>query len=200
MRWQLPGRTREAQTELETVVNVEEWRKAMERWEAMKKGKTVFGVPEEETAPSPARVADPPFPCVGCGACCAAVSHVPELVELGWVLPNGVCRHLDTKTKKCSIYEDRPTVCRIDKVRPPLVKVESWHALNWNVCGYLHKQLLGSSIEKQGEKCTHAFPVPKNAIVEPDGDADDAATEPLKAVSTPPASSGVWITDKRRFR
>lgn len=141
--------------------------------------KTFGGVPLEEVVE---RKPDPPFPCVGCGACCAAVSHVPELVQLGWVLPNGVCRHLDTKTKKCSIYEDRPTVCRIDKVRPPLVNVESWHALNWNVCGYLHKQLFGSNIEAKDGKCKHDFPIPKTAIVEPDEDGDDAQTDPVKAV------------------
>ncbi len=129
------------------------------------------------TAPPTPKAKEPGFPCVGCGGCCTNVRHVPDLQELGWVLLNGRCMHLDPKTKRCNIYADRPTICRIDAVRPPLLNPKTWVELNWHVCGYLHKQLFGVSIEPQGTTCSHALPaLPIPGEPDPD-DPDDAAPE-----------------------
>jgi Fe-S-cluster containining protein len=64
--------------------------------------------------------------CAGCGRCChlvveleAGVDHVPEalVVEHDGVRcmdqrGNGACVALDAVTRLCTIYEDRPRVCR----------------------------------------------------------------------------------------
>ena len=55
---------------------------------------------------------EPAFPCTRCGACCRSVHLSPatEWLDKG----NGICRHFDEKTNLCSIYENRPEICRID--------------------------------------------------------------------------------------
>nr|WP_089418294.1 YkgJ family cysteine cluster protein [Vitreoscilla filiformis] len=55
---------------------------------------------------------EPPFPCTRCGACCRSV-HLSPLTK--WLdKGDGVCIHFEEKTALCSIYEDRPEICRID--------------------------------------------------------------------------------------
>jgi len=49
-----------------------------------------------------------PFPCTSCGICCTKVEG------LGLPQTDGVCDHFDRQTKLCSIYEDRPLICRVD--------------------------------------------------------------------------------------
>ncbi|MHA3114197.1 YkgJ family cysteine cluster protein [Acinetobacter sp. ANC 4193] len=52
------------------------------------------------------------FPCTQCGACCRHinVSELTTYLDRG----DGICRHYDTSTHLCSIYEQRPDVCRVD--------------------------------------------------------------------------------------
>lgn len=114
---------------------------------------------------------EPAFPCVGCGACCSAVAHVPELKEKGWVLDNGVCMHLNQKTNQCAIYTQRPPVCEVMRMRPPLVSPSTWIQINLNVCDFLHRQRFeGAPLEKPGTTCKHCNPIPKKAIPEPGDD------------------------------
>jgi len=54
------------------------------------------------------------FPCTGCGLCCQNIDTVNELKEFN--LGNGICKHFDALTKRCLIYEDRPDICRVDKM------------------------------------------------------------------------------------
>jgi len=54
------------------------------------------------------------FPCSGCGLCCQNIETVKELKEFD--LGNGICRYFDIDTKECAIYNDRPDICRIDKM------------------------------------------------------------------------------------
>ncbi|WP_218137601.1 YkgJ family cysteine cluster protein [Photobacterium damselae] len=51
------------------------------------------------------------FPCNGCGKCCSNV----HLSEQTWFLDrgDGICKHLDTVTRQCQIYEKRPDICRV---------------------------------------------------------------------------------------
>ncbi|AUU89532.1 zinc/iron-chelating domain-containing protein [Enterobacteriaceae bacterium ENNIH3] len=53
-----------------------------------------------------------PFPCVQCGMCCQRVNLAEEtrFLDQG----DGTCRHYDTSNKSCSIYHDRPDICRVD--------------------------------------------------------------------------------------
>ncbi|AKQ31378.1 MULTISPECIES: YkgJ family cysteine cluster protein [Acinetobacter] len=52
------------------------------------------------------------FPCTQCGACCRHVtlSELTIYLDRG----DGICRHHDTGTHLCTIYEQRPDVCRVD--------------------------------------------------------------------------------------
>ena len=52
------------------------------------------------------------FPCTRCGLCCQHIQHVPQLNEFH--SGDGVCRHY-INGEGCSIYEQRPMVCRIDE-------------------------------------------------------------------------------------
>lgn len=53
------------------------------------------------------------FPCTQCGACCRRVHRIPFFKYADKT--HGGCTKL--VNNKCSIYEERPTVCSIDKMR-----------------------------------------------------------------------------------
>lgn len=52
-----------------------------------------------------------PFPCTQCGRCCKQVfrSELTAYLDKG----DGSCKYLSSDNT-CSIYEDRPDICRID--------------------------------------------------------------------------------------
>ena len=52
------------------------------------------------------------FSCRKCGECCRVISHIDELKELQGI--NGHCIHLVANL--CSIYSERPNLCRGDYV------------------------------------------------------------------------------------
>jgi len=82
------------------------------------------------------------FPCSVCGLCCQNISHVEELKDFD--LGNGVCRYLDLNTKKCLIYDERPDICRIDKMYNSLYykffSKEEFYIENAKVCNKLQEQ------------------------------------------------------------
>jgi Fe-S-cluster containining protein len=49
------------------------------------------------------------FPCKACGECCR---HVLAPLDRG----DGVCRHYDTETRLCSVYDARPFACNVDQM------------------------------------------------------------------------------------
>ena len=51
------------------------------------------------------------FLCSQCSACCRNIAHL-NLPHNG----DGICLNLNKKTNKCSIYETRPDICRVDKM------------------------------------------------------------------------------------
>lgn len=53
------------------------------------------------------------FPCTQCGACCRHVdlSELTAFLNRG----DGVCRHHDVDTHLCTIYDQRPNICRVDE-------------------------------------------------------------------------------------
>ena len=51
------------------------------------------------------------FPCDSCGLCCRKVALIKELKHLD--RGDGVCIHLEEKTNRCMIYENRPLLCNI---------------------------------------------------------------------------------------
>ncbi|WP_104708369.1 YkgJ family cysteine cluster protein [Helicobacter ailurogastricus] len=82
------------------------------------------------------------FPCTICGACCRNISGVKELAPFD--LGNGVCRHLDTATQKCLIYDNRPQICRVDKMYEKVFcqhySLEEFYTLNLKACQKLQEK------------------------------------------------------------
>jgi len=58
------------------------------------------------------------FPCTGCGCCCKRIGMVKPFLTLEEFPYNtneiGVCEMLIDN--KCTVYNDRPDICRIDKM------------------------------------------------------------------------------------
>lgn len=82
-----------------------------------------------------------PFPCNACGLCCRRVGQSSETAFLD--RSDGVCRHFDEKTHLCTIYQDRPLVCRVeDYYQVNLSSVVSWAVfvdLNVEICNELQR-------------------------------------------------------------
>lgn len=79
------------------------------------------------------------FPCTGCGACCKQVHLAPETRYLD--RGDGACRHFDDAAKSCTIYAQRPAVCRVDSYYDAhyagLLDWEAFIALNLAACARL---------------------------------------------------------------
>jgi uncharacterized protein len=99
----------------------------------------------------------PSFPCSGCGSCCMDVKHIPELAQ--YAGPKGRCTMLGPDDKTCTIYADRPLVCRVDDMGK-LIRLtpRSWRTLNRNACQLLHVQVHHAPLEPIGEECRHGHP------------------------------------------
>lgn len=54
------------------------------------------------------------FPCSQCGRCCQHVDRSPEtrFLDRG----DGACRHYESGSCLCQIYDDRPDICRVDRM------------------------------------------------------------------------------------
>lgn len=80
-----------------------------------------------------------PFPCVQCGLCCQRVSLAEETRSLD--RGDGTCLHYDAASKGCSIYNDRPDICRVDlqfeRHYSQLYTWEGFVELNLAVCHQL---------------------------------------------------------------
>ena len=53
------------------------------------------------------------FPCNRCGACCRQVHRAQETRYLD--RGDGTCHHYEDSVGACSIYNERPEVCRVDR-------------------------------------------------------------------------------------
>ncbi|KAB0481175.1 hypothetical protein SAMN04490202_3354 [Pseudomonas reinekei] len=82
------------------------------------------------------------FPCTQCGLCCKHVHVAAETQFLD--RGDGTCRHYDATSKGCTIYTERPDICRVDRqyaVR--YAQHYTWDeyvTLNLQVCMYLQAQ------------------------------------------------------------
>ncbi|NEN75009.1 YkgJ family cysteine cluster protein [Pelistega sp. NLN82] len=66
-----------------------------------------------------------PFPCTACGKCCRHVGKSEQTAFLD--RGDGICQFLDEVSNLCTIYEDRPLVCRVeDYYRAYLTDKISW--------------------------------------------------------------------------
>lgn len=84
-----------------------------------------------------------PFPCNACGACCRRVNQSGQTSFLD--RGDGSCRHFDVHTKLCTIYEQRPLVCRVeDFYAKHLEQKIAWHdfvQLNVAICQQWQREL-----------------------------------------------------------
>lgn len=53
------------------------------------------------------------FPCDKCGACCRHVDRAEETQFLD--RGDGICKHYNETNFLCTIYHERPDICRVDK-------------------------------------------------------------------------------------
>lgn len=80
------------------------------------------------------------FPCNKCGACCRNLKLSPLYAQLD--RGDGVCIYLAGNL--CSIYDNRPLLCRVDecyeKYFKEAISVEEYYRLNQESCQKLQKQ------------------------------------------------------------
>ncbi|HHL2033966.1 TPA: YkgJ family cysteine cluster protein [Clostridium perfringens] len=82
------------------------------------------------------------FKCDKCGECCRNLnkSHIYDELHNG----NGICKYL--KGNLCSIYEERPLLCRIDESYEIFFKEtmtkSAYYNINYNFCNKLKNNLL----------------------------------------------------------
>lgn len=74
--------------------------------------------------------------CNQCGACCRGLA-LGLLAGDGAALHDGdgVCRHLDRETNRCTVYETRPACCRVTPAHDPAELARG--------CGTLHLAVYG---------------------------------------------------------
>jgi len=78
------------------------------------------------------------FQCSKCGECCRHLHLSPLYKELD--RGDGVCRYL--YENKCSIYEHRPIVCRIDvgyEMFREIMSYETYKRMNKEMCAYFQQ-------------------------------------------------------------
>ncbi len=82
------------------------------------------------------------FPCTACGQCCKKVnlSEQTDYLNRG----DGTCRHFSDSSLLCTIYEDRPLICRVeDYYEKHLSHLYEWDGfvkMNLEVCEQLQNQ------------------------------------------------------------
>ncbi len=87
------------------------------------------------------------FPCVKCGLCCQRVNLAEETFFLD--RGDGTCQYYNAASKGCSIYDDRPDICRVDlQFQLNYTQLYTWEefvVLNLTVCQRLiDDELTGS--------------------------------------------------------
>jgi hypothetical protein len=79
------------------------------------------------------------FPCCQCGCCCRHVNLSAIYTELD--RGDGVCKYLSGNL--CSIYKERPLLCRVDESYERFfskdMSREEFYRLNLDVCEKLQK-------------------------------------------------------------
>lgn len=80
------------------------------------------------------------FTCDSCGLCCRKAYLVPELSE--FINTDGQCRYF--VNNQCSIYEERPLICNIEKYYETILSTEltqeEFYQKNYGVCLQLKQE------------------------------------------------------------
>lgn len=81
------------------------------------------------------------FNCDKCGACCKNLKH--SIIYASLDRGNGVCKYLNGNL--CSIYENRPVICRVDESYnlffKQLMSLDEYYERNYAACLELKKAL-----------------------------------------------------------
>ena len=82
------------------------------------------------------------FTCDRCGECCRHLNLSPLYAELD--RGDGVCRYLQGNL--CSIYDERPVLCRVDECYTryfqPYLSLEEYYRRNKEICRRFQKEKL----------------------------------------------------------
>ena len=82
------------------------------------------------------------FICDCCGLCCMNLdkSSIYDDLNRG----DGICVYFNEKTKLCTIYDNRPDKCNVDKIYELLysdkLSKEDYYKLNYEACKKLKKE------------------------------------------------------------
>ena len=79
------------------------------------------------------------FVCDMCGECCKNLDMSPVYAELD--KGNGTCKYLVDNL--CSIYDNRPLICRVDESYEAFFKdmysIDEYYGLNYEACSKLKR-------------------------------------------------------------
>jgi len=82
------------------------------------------------------------FPCTGCGLCCQNIATIKELKDFD--LGTGVCKYFDSINHSCTIYNNRPQICRVDSMYEAeynkYFTKEEFYLENAIVCNHLQEE------------------------------------------------------------
>jgi len=91
------------------------------------------------------------FPCTGCGQCCSRIQNLKEFsdklaeeknmpdISFPYGNKDGVCEKLIDN--KCSVYEDRPLICSVDKMQEILkINRPLFYKMNADICNSFIKE------------------------------------------------------------
>lgn len=85
------------------------------------------------------------FKCDMCGECCRNLNKSSLYADLD--MGDGVCRYLNGN--KCSIYDNRPLLCRIDESYEAFFKdvitIDEYYSLNYEACNILKNHAGGKN-------------------------------------------------------
>ncbi len=82
------------------------------------------------------------FKCEKCGLCCQSISFSELYSHLDD--GTGVCKHFDRDTSLCTIYHNRPLICRVDDAYEAFFQdemtTEQYYEMNYAACRKLRRQ------------------------------------------------------------
>jgi Fe-S-cluster containining protein len=85
------------------------------------------------------------FACDKCGLCCKNIGGIDELTSMN--RGDGTCKHFNDISLECSIYDQRPLICRVDEGYVLFEKEytkEEYYKLNIKSCTTLKDLNIGS--------------------------------------------------------
>ena len=93
------------------------------------------------------------FTCTQCGLCCTKVGfalsqkdHIYQTLIDAFPFKadeSGACEKYDKESKKCTVYENRPTICRVEMVRQLFhsdMNKDKYNAASEEACRILQKE------------------------------------------------------------